>query len=136
MARIIEAAANAALDAALALVNAGTGDNGTVQFRTGSAPTNVHDSPTGTLLVEIDLSGTAFGSADDGVAEANGLPLSDDAVETGEIGYARVHDANGDPVFDEDDVGTSGNAIVVNTTSVSSGAPVTITAFTVSQPFN
>ena len=136
MTRISEEVANAGLDAGLDLIDVGTGDNGTLELRTGSAPTNISDAATGTLLVTIDLADPAFGSANSGSASANGTPLEGTAVDDGTIGYGRVLDADGNARLDESDVGTSGNNITVNTTDVVSGATVTVNSFTVSQPFN
>ena len=136
MTRISQEVANAGLDAGLDLIDVGAGTNGTLELRTGSAPTNISDAATGTLLATIDLAATAFGAASSGSASANGTPLETTAGASGTIGYGRVLDADGNPRIDEDDVGTSGNNITVNTTEVVSGATVTVNSFTVSQPFN
>ena len=106
-------------------------NGGSVQFRTGTPPASVEDSPTGTLLVTVDLQSPAFGSASDGEITANGLPLESVGDENGEIGYARIVDSSGDPVYDEDDVSTSSESkITVNTLTVSQGVDFELVAMT------
>jgi hypothetical protein len=116
---------DAALDGITALA-----DGGSIEFRTGSRPSNVTDSATGTLLASVDFAATAFDSASNGAATANGVPLETTGLDDGDIGYARIVDSGGNAIWDTDSVGTSGTEVVVNTLTVSTGVNFAITAYT------
>lgn len=130
--RTIDAVKNAACDAVVDLVDVGAGTNGTIQFYSGSRPANVGDAPAGTLLAEVDFAATAFGAAGAttaGVASAASVPLETTGLAAGTIGFARIRDADDTGLWDDDDVGTSGNAITVNTTTVSTGVAFSVTSY-------
>lgn len=127
--RTIAAVRNAAVDAAVDLVDIGVGD-GKLQFYTGTPPAAVGDVPAGTLLVEITFAAIAFGAASNGSVAAAGVPLNSTGLADGTIGWARVLDGGGAALWDENDVGTSGNAITVNTTTVSTGVAFAVNSYT------
>lgn len=127
--RTIDAVLNAACDAAVDLVDVGAGD-GKIQFRTGARPANVTDAAAGTLLAEVTFPATAFGAAASGAAAGAGMPLATTGVADGDIGHFRVLDGGGNVLWDDDDVGTSGTALVVNTLTVSNGGDFEATSYT------
>jgi hypothetical protein len=100
---------NAALDAALDVLNGGT-----VELRTGASP-GANNSATGTLLATITLNNPAFAAAAGGEKALN-APPSATAVADGTVGYARFltsgsvvnHDikAGGSFLFNSVDTGT------------------------------
>lgn len=128
---------NAMCDAAVDLIDAGTG-TAHLQLWSGSAPADPSTAPAGDLLAEFDLPDPAFGSASSGAASANGLTIS----TTGEsaagggttVGFARVVDQDGSGLWDDDDVGTSGNSIEVSSTTVSDGQSLDLTSWTFTVP--
>lgn len=130
--RVANAMLNSACDAAVDLIDVGTGDNGTIEFYSGSPPGSLDGTPAGDLLAVVDFQDPAFGNAGavtPGVASAVGTPLSTTGVDDGTIGFARVLDADDSVLLDDDDVGTSGNNILVNTTAVSIGVDFAVTAY-------
>lgn len=130
--RVIESLRNAACDAVVDGIDTGSG-GGTVEFYPGSPPTNITDAPGETLLASVNLQEPAFGAASGGSAQANGTPITTTADNDGTIGWARVLDEDGNPLWDEDDVGTSSsNAITVNTTEVNAGVDFELTSYTFS----
>jgi hypothetical protein len=130
--RISTAVRSALADAAVDSIDIGSG-TAKLQLRTGTRPTNVTDSATGTLLAEFSLPDPAFGAASSGVATANSVSATT-GVADGTVGYARVVNQNGDAVWDDNSVGTSGTNIVLNTTTISTGVAVDLTSWTVTMP--
>ena len=131
--KLAAAARNAAADAVVDLVDAGSGA-GTVKIYTGSQPTTGNDTETGTLLATVVLADPAFGSASAGVATATD-PAPVNAVATGTAGWFRLEDSTGANVFDGDCTVTGGSgSMTLSTTSLVSGSPVDITSFTVTMP--
>jgi hypothetical protein len=80
-------ARNAAAAAIAALVDVGS-PNGYVEIRDGS-----------TVLVEIQLSGTAFGAPSTGTVTLAGVPLSGTAVAAGDADNFIIYDAADAPVW-------------------------------------
>lgn len=113
-------------------VNAGSGA-GTIKIYTGSQPATADTTATGTLLATFTLGDPAFGAAAGGVITLNGTPLTVAAAATGTAGWFRMADSDNNPVLDGS-VGTSGNQINLNTTSITSGVNVTITSGTITMP--
>lgn len=70
--KISDLARSAAANAVAALVDGGSGA-GTLQVRTGSAPTATTDANSGTLLATVTFSDPAFGSASAGVVTASSI---------------------------------------------------------------
>ena len=110
---------------------------GTIQIRSGSAPTNVVDTPTGTLLATLTFSGTAFGAATDAnpgaTVTAASITGDSSADATGTAAHWRALDGNGLATQHGDAAVTpgSGEALLLNTTAIVSGAAVDITAYTI-----
>lgn len=129
--RVIETIRNGAADFAVDQVDAGsTNAGGKVELYTGSPPAAITDATGESLICAFTLDDPAFGDAAGGIAQANGLPKTQASNIDGEIGWARVLDQDENPLWDEDDVSTSGaSAITVNTTTVSSGVDVELQSY-------
>ena len=123
-----------------AAVSAAANDARVDTFDTGTGtPTLVvYDSGFVTALITFNLDGTnAFGSstaACPSVATATGLPISASAANTGTAAGVRGFDRDGTQVYESTDVGTSGNEVVLSSTSITSGQSFDLTSFTISQP--
>lgn len=126
-------ARNGAADGIVDLVDIGTG-NGKLQLWSGAYPGTVTGAPAGTMLAEFEYDATAFGAASSGTATANGMPKTVTGLADGTVAWYRVVDGNDAPVWDNDSVGTSGTALVLNTTTISTGVDVTANSHTVTMP--
>jgi hypothetical protein len=135
--RISNAAAKAACDAIVDLIDGGAGA-GTIKIYTASQPTDP-DTAVGaqTLLATLTFSDPAFGAATDGnpggVATASAITQDSSADATGTAAWFRVADSNGTAIMDGS-CGTSDADMVLNTTSITAGSAVAISAMTVTQP--
>jgi hypothetical protein len=129
------AAAKAALDAALALLN--VGGAGTVEIRTGAPPTNVEDAATGTLLGTLTLSATAFPASADAnpgaIATANAITDDSSADASGTAGWFRAKSGGGTGVI-QGTCGTASADMILNTAVIVSGLPISVTSWTVTMP--
>lgn len=131
--RLSTAARNAAANAIIQLIDAGPAA-GTLQLRTGGQPASANDPATGTLLATFTLADPAFGAAALGVATLDTTPvLSTTGVADGSAGWFRVADSTGATVGDGA-VGTSGQQLNLNTTTISVGVTVEISAGTATMP--
>ena len=123
---------SAMVDAIVDLIDAGSGP-GTIEFRTGAAPTNTTDADSGTLLATCTFGDPAFGGASAGVATANAI-IGDASVDTdGTPGHFRVKDSNG-IVRWQGSVGTSGADANFNSVTWVEGGTVSISSMTFTQP--
>ena len=135
--RISNAAAKAACDAIVDLLDAGAGA-AVVRIYDGTQATDP-DTAIGAqvLLAELTCSDPAFGAAADaapgGRATANAVTTDASANNTGTATWFRALDSNGVAVLDGS-VGTSGCDMNINSTSITSGAAVAITSWTVTMP--
>lgn len=92
--KISDLARNAAVGAVVALVDGGSGA-GTIQVRTGAAPTNTTDANSGTLLATMTFSDPSFGTPAAGVATAGAITGDSSVDATGTPGHFRIFDSNG-----------------------------------------
>lgn len=129
--RISTASRNAAADAIVDLLDAGAGA-GKLRIYSGSQPASADDAVSGTLLAEFTLSDPAFGAASAGVATAAAI-ASTTGLAAGTAGWFRAVDSTGTGRWDGS-VGTSGQDLNLNTTTVSVGVTVSVTAWTVTMP--
>ena len=116
-----------------AMVTALTGVIGgyTLSIYTGSQPAAANDAATGTKLVDIMING--FNAPATGSATLNtSTPNTGTAVATGTAGWGRIVGGAGERI--DGTVGTSGTDFTINSTSITNGATVTLTAMTVTQP--
>ena len=65
-------------------------NSGTIQFRTGSQPTNVDDAAGGSLLGTCTYSATAFGAPSTGVVTAAAITSDTSADASGTVAHARI----------------------------------------------
>lgn len=128
-----QAGAVAALNALLALLN--VGGAGTVKVLTGSPPATLETADSGTLLATLTLSATAFPTATTitspfrgAEATANSITSDTSADATGTAGYFRATNNAGTNVI-QGTAGTSSADLILNTTSIVSGATVAITSW-------
>ncbi|MGV9536564.1 hypothetical protein ACWEU6_21810 [Streptosporangium sandarakinum] len=132
--RLSTATRNAAADAVVDLADAGAGA-ATIQLRTGSQPATANDTATGTLLATFTLVKPAFGSASAGAAALASTPRSTTGAAAGTAGWWRMLDSNGATVMDGSVTATGGGGdLELNTTTISVGVTVEITAGTVTMP--
>jgi hypothetical protein len=128
MATITTAARNAACNAVVDLLDAGTGDPTLEIGTSGFAST----------LLTFTLDGTnAFGSASTGVATATGLPISATAGATGTAAAYRYKDRDGTIVISGTNVTVSGGGGEIEigpSLSVTSGSSYDLTAATITMP--
>lgn len=128
-AKISEAAANAAVNAVVDLL-----DGGTLRIYGGTQPADADTAVTDqTLLAELTFGTPAFGDASGGVAEANAITQDSAANATGTATWFRALTSGGATVFDGS-VGTSGANLNLNSVAIQAGATVSVTALTYTQP--
>jgi len=131
--RLAVATANTLASAVTTAVDAGTGA-GTLKIYTGSQPATGDTSTGGsTLLATFTLNDPSFGAASNGVITLAGTPKTVAAAATGTAGWFRIETSTPGNVLDGS-VGTSGQQINLNTTSITSGVNVTITSGTITMP--
>lgn len=107
---------------------------GTLKIYTGSQPAGPDSAVTGTLLVTITLTDPALAAAVAGVADFDADPdLTGTAVASGTAGWFRIADSDANGVVDGA-VGTSGAQLNLDSTTIASGATVTITSGTATAP--
>lgn len=121
---------NEALDAI-----ANNANSGKLRFYSGTRPTDADTALSGnTLLAELVMNATAFGAASAGVITANAITSDSSADATGTATFVRILESDGTTAWADLSVGTSGTEVVLNTTSIVSGAQVSISSFTVTLP--
>lgn len=133
--RLATAARNATTNAVVALVDADVGA-GSIQIRTGAQPASANDPATGTLLATLTLADPSFGAAALGVATLDATPvLTTTGVAAGTAGWFRMLDNSGDTILDGAVTVTGGGGeLELNTTTISIGVTVEITAGTLTTP--
>lgn len=116
---------NAGVDAKNALLNGGT-----VEIRTGAEPSIGTES--GTVLATFTIANPAFPAASGGSASANAI--SDvTASATGTAGHYIAKNSS-NAIIRSGTAGTSGTDMILNTSSITSGDNVSITAWNTSEP--
>ena len=140
--RINTAARNASADAIAALANGGSGP-GVLRVYTGSQPATPATTPSGTLLAEFTFSDPAFAAAVTGSVALDTTPaLTDVGITNGTAGWFRILDSTeaagtGLGIVDGSITATGGGGdLTMNTTTISTGVNVTLTAGTVTMPAN
>lgn len=106
-------------------------NSGYIRIYDGSQPTNA-DTAVGaqTLLAELRFGADAFGNASGGVITANAITDDSSANATGTATWARILASNGTTVWFDGSVGTSNANVILNTTSIVSGAVVSCSSLT------
>jgi hypothetical protein len=127
--KISNTSANAAANAVAALCNSGK-----LRVYSGTQPADANTALSGnTLLAELAFGSTAFGSASAGVATANAI-TSATAGNTGTATFFRVVESDGSTVVFDGSAGTASADLVLGTTSIVSGATVSVSSLTYTQP--
>ncbi len=129
--KISNAAASAAANAVVDLVDSGPGAGKFVLYT--ACPTNVDDAPSGTVLAELTFASTAFGAASNGVATAASITADSSANASGTAACFRWLDGS-NVAYVQGDVGTSGAALNLVTTTIVAGQPVQVTSTTFTIP--
>lgn len=132
---LVSGAQNAAANSIVDLIDAGAAA-GTISIYDGAMPADANTAiGTQTLLATLTFSDPAFGDAVDGVATAGAITSDASADATGTASWARIADSDGNAVADVD-VGASGDGatVTLNTTAITAGGEVELTAFTVTMP--
>lgn len=105
-------------------------NSGTLEIRTGSAP-GAGNAATGTVLATITLPADAFAAASGGTKAKSGTWQDASADATGTAGHWRM--TGGSNIVEGTVTATGGGGdMELDSTSITSGQTVTITAFTFS----
>jgi hypothetical protein len=132
--RITQAAAKAACDAVVDLLD--VGGAGYIEIRTGSQPATTNTAASGTLLGTLPLSNPAFGNAttaSPSVATASAITSDTSADATGTAGWFRAYSGGGTAVIDGSITATGGGGeLTLDSTSVVAGGTISVTSWTVS----
>lgn len=123
-------AANAAVDAMAALLNAGK-----LRIYAGAQPADADTALSGqTLLAELTFANPAFGAGVAGVATANAITGDATADATGTAAFFRALKSDGVTVVYDGSVGAGGSFdLVLNTVAIQAGAQVNVTALTLTE---
>lgn len=136
---IDNSSAIAAADSIVDLLDGG-GAAGTLQIYDSTQPTDL-DATLGnqTLLAELTLSDPAFGNAADnnpgGKATANSISDDTSANASGTATWFTGLDSNGNRIVAGDASATGGGGdLQLDSTSISAGATVSVTSWTITMP--
>jgi hypothetical protein len=118
---------NARLDAITTAIST----SGLLRIYSGTQPTNPDAALSGnTLLAELALSSTFAAAASAGVLTANAISNDTSADATGTATWFTLCTSAGTRIVDGS-VGTSGQDLNLNTTSIVSGAQVSVSSLTI-----
>lgn len=139
---LTNAAAIAACDAVVDLVDAGTTDaNGDLVIYDGTPPADADTALSGnTVLARVELQNPAWGAAADaapgGQSTLQGTPLSDNSIDaTGTASFFRMFDRDNGTVLQGTVTATGGGGdIEVNSLAFQISATFTITSGTITMP--
>lgn len=134
---ITPAVAKAMMDTFNTQVDAGTA--AVINIYDGTVPVDATAAITGTQLAQLVMSATAFGAAttaNPSVVTANAITADASADATGIASHFRILTQSAGTVIAQGTVGISGTSsdMTLDTTAITSGANVSITAATVSLP--
>jgi len=134
------AGAQAAIDALVALLNAGSGQaTGKIEIYdlTAGAPADPDDAIVGTLLGTLLLTNPAFNAAapdtQKAVAAADTISNEDAAVADGTADWFRAYDRDGNAVIDGD-VGTTTQALVLDDDTIVTNNIIAVSSWNVELP--
>lgn len=131
--RLATATRNVMMDAVETRVDVGSGA-ATIKLYSGTQPADANTGLSGnTLLATFTLDNPAFGAASSGTITLAGTPRATTGVAAGTATWARCESSDPFTIFDCD-VGTSAATLILNTTTISVGVAVSITAGTLTQP--
>lgn len=106
-------------------------DNGYIRLYDGAQPATA-DTAVGAqvLLAELRFGAAAFPAAVAGLLTANAIVDDSSANATGTAAWARILKSDGSSVMFDGSVGTASANVILNTTSIVSGAVVSCSALT------
>lgn len=111
------------------------GNAGKIIIYSGTEPATANTALSGnTVLATFTGGSPVFGAASGGIITLSGTPLTVAASATGTATFFRAFKTDGTTVVFQGTVGTSGQQLNLNTTSITSGVNVTITSGTVTMP--
>lgn len=111
-------------------ITSAVGASGFLRIYTASRPATGAAITSQTLLAELTCNATFAPGASGGVLTLNAITQDSSANATGTAAWFRIVTSGGTHVIDGD-VGTSGSDLNLNTTSIVSGAAVSVTSFTI-----
>jgi hypothetical protein len=128
-AKLANVGANAAADAVCVLANTGY-----LRIYDGTQAADA-DTAVGAqvLLAELRFGATAFAGAAAGVATANAITPDSSANASGTASWFRVLKSDGTTALWDGSVGTATANLILNSVAISSGAAVSVSAFTFTQ---
>jgi len=108
-------------------------NTGYIRIYDGSQPTDA-DTAVGAqvLLAELRFGADAFGAASGGIITANAITDDASANATGTAAWARILASDGTTVWFDGTAGTADANVILNTTSIVSGAVVSCSSLTFS----
>jgi hypothetical protein len=116
---------NAQLDA----ITTFAGNSGKLRIYSGTRPATGGTATT--LLAELTCNATFAPAASGGVLTLNAITQDASADATGTATWFRLVKSDGTTHVMDGDVGTSGSDLNLNSTSITSGATVSVTSFTI-----
>jgi len=119
------AARNARLDA----IETAIGTSAIIKIRTGTPPANCAASDTGTVLATINLDSDWAAAASSGTKAFQGTMQDASADASGTAAHFRLYASNGTTCHMQGTVGTSGADLNLTSVSITSGDPITISSF-------
>lgn len=130
--RLTNAAASVMCDALVDSFD--SGGPALLRIYDGTIPTTA-DTAIGAqvLLAELTFNATAFGAASNGVATAAAITSDSSANATGTATWGSIVSGGGTRIVDFT-VGTSGEDLNLNTTSIVAAATVSVTSMTITMP--
>ena len=114
----------------LTQLNTDIGINAILRIYSGAQPASVATAATGTLLVSLPCSATAFGAIATGVLTANAITTTA-AAGSGTAGWFRVFKADGVTAVVDGAVSTTASDLNLNSTSITATQNVSITSFAI-----
>lgn len=119
---------NAELDAITTFI----GNAALLRIYSGTPPANANAALSGnTLLAELTCASPFAAGAASGVLTASAITQDASADATGTATFFRVYKSDGTTVAYQGTVGTSGADLNLNTTSIASGGPVSVSSLTI-----
>ncbi len=109
------------------------GASAILRIRTGSPPANCATADSGTVLAEMTLPASWMAAAASGTAALSGTWQDTSANATGTAGHFRIYDSTGATCGIQGTVTATGGGgdLTLDSTSITSGQQVTITAFSI-----
>ena len=108
-------------------------NSGTIQIRTGGAPTNVNDAAQGTLLGTCGFAATAFGAPSTGVVTAGAISSDTNADNSGTAGHARLLDS-GAAIHSDATCGQGSGDFNFDNNVIVAGGTIAISSLTLTAP--